>query len=119
MDLILTGRPVEAAEAQRIGLANRIVPSGTERSAAEELAAALARFPQTCLRQDRLSVLGQEGLSEGDAIAAEWRHGMVSLGTDALSGARRFAEGAGRGGSFGDFGDITGSSSESGRTDVP
>jgi enoyl-CoA hydratase len=119
MDLILTGRPVEAAEAQRIGLANRIVPSGTERSAAEELAAALARFPRTCLRQDRLSVLGQEGLSEEDAIAAEWRHGMVSLGADALSGARRFAEGAGRGGSFSDFGNITGSSSESGRADVP
>ncbi|HEY3811469.1 MAG TPA: crotonase/enoyl-CoA hydratase family protein, partial [Acidimicrobiales bacterium] len=57
MDLILTGRPVHPGEAERIGLANRVVPTGTARGAAEQLAAQIAAFPQTCVRQDRLSVL--------------------------------------------------------------
>ncbi|WP_027946266.1 crotonase/enoyl-CoA hydratase family protein [Amycolatopsis taiwanensis] len=104
MDMILTGRAVDAAEALRMGLANRVVPAGQERAAAEELAAGLARFPQTCLRRDRLSVLDQEGLSEEAAMAGEWRHGTVSLAADAVSGAGRFAAGAGRGGSFPDMG---------------
>ena len=86
-----------------MGLANRVVPVGTERLAAERLAAEIARFPQTCLRRDRLSVVEQDGLSEQDAMAGEWRHGMVSLASDALSGAARFAGGAGRGGSFADI----------------
>ncbi|WP_216211781.1 crotonase/enoyl-CoA hydratase family protein [Amycolatopsis aidingensis] len=100
MDLILTGRPVDAAEAQAIGLVNRVVPKGGSRQAAEELAAGLARFPQTCLRQDRLSMLEQEGLAEEDALAAEFRHGTVSLAADSLAGARRFADGEGRHGAF-------------------
>ena len=103
MDLILTGRPVPADEALRMGLANRVVPVGEERMVAEQLAAEIAKFPQTCLRQDRLSVVEQHGLSEEDAMAGEWRHGMVSLSADALSGAARFAGGAGRGGSFADI----------------
>ncbi|OXM72851.1 crotonase/enoyl-CoA hydratase family protein [Amycolatopsis thermalba] len=101
MDLVLTGRPVPADEALRMGLANRVVPAGTERAAAEELAAAIAKFPQTCLREDRLSLLEQDGLDERAAMANEWRHGMVSLAADATSGAQRFAAGEGRGGSFG------------------
>src|SRR5437763_4422350 len=56
MDMILTGRPVDAAEALAIGLANRVVPDGTSRSAAETLGQELAGFPQTCLREDRLSL---------------------------------------------------------------
>jgi enoyl-CoA hydratase len=100
MDLILTGRPVPAPEARTMGLVNRLVPTGEARSAAERLAAELARFPQTCLRQDRLSVLEQEGQPEAEALAAEWRHGLVSLSTDARSGANRFADGAGRHGDF-------------------
>ncbi|MDQ0376172.1 crotonase/enoyl-CoA hydratase family protein [Amycolatopsis thermophila] len=100
MDLVLTGRPVPAPEALAMGLANRVVPAGTERAAAEELAAGLARFPQTCLREDRLSLLEQDGLDEPAAMANEWRHGLTSLATDAASGAQRFAAGAGRGGSF-------------------
>jgi enoyl-CoA hydratase len=99
MDLILTGRPVSAREAYDIGLANRLVEPGESRSAAEELAASLARFPQTCLREDRLSVLDTGGLSEDDAIAAEYRHGLRSLDR-AADGAARFAGGAGRHGDF-------------------
>jgi enoyl-CoA hydratase len=102
MDLILTGRPVDAAEALAIGLANRVVPPGEALAAAQELAAQLAAFPQTCMRHDRLSVLDQDGLSEADALDAEFAHGQVSLAADALAGAARFAGGAGRHGSFGD-----------------
>ena len=101
MDLILTGRPVDAAEALRIGLANRVVPAGQALSAARELAARLAAFPQTCLRQDRLSVLGQEGRDERVALAAEFEHGLVSLAADTADGASRFAGGAGRHGTDG------------------
>ncbi|POM27606.1 Carnitinyl-CoA dehydratase [Actinomadura rubteroloni] len=100
MDMILTGRPVDAAEALAMGLANRVVPAGTAVDAAVELAASLAAFPQTCLREDRASVLDQWGLDEPDALAAEWRHGMTSLAADAVDGAARFAAGAGRHGAF-------------------
>lgn len=103
MDLVLTGRPVDAAEALSMGLVNRVVPAGEERAAAEELAAEIARFPQTCACQDRLSLLEQEGMAEPEALANEWEHGRISV-TDAVAGARRFAEGAGRGGSFADLG---------------
>ncbi|MEU6137389.1 crotonase/enoyl-CoA hydratase family protein [Nocardioides sp. NPDC047086] len=101
MDLILTGRPVGAEEAQRMGLANRVVPPGQALAAAQDLARQLAAFPQTCLRHDRLSVLEQEGLSEEDALAAEYDHGVVSATADTVAGATRFADGAGRHGSFG------------------
>ncbi|MBO0787645.1 MAG: enoyl-CoA hydratase, partial [Actinobacteria bacterium] len=98
MDLVLTGRAVGAAEALGMGLVNRVVPAGQERAAAEELAAGLAAYPQTCLRHDRLALLEQHGLTEEEALATEWRHGMISLAADAEAGARRFAGGAGRGG---------------------
>jgi enoyl-CoA hydratase len=100
MDLVLTGRPVEAAEALAIGLVDRVVPPGSARAAAEQLAAEIAAFPQTCLREDRLSLLDQEGLSERDALAAELAHGRVSL-AEAADGASRFAAGEGRHGAFG------------------
>ncbi|HWJ66882.1 MAG TPA: crotonase/enoyl-CoA hydratase family protein [Nocardioides sp.] len=102
MDLVLTGRPVGAEEALRIGLAHRVVPSGRALAAAQQLARELAAFPQTCLRQDRLSMLDQEGLTEADALAAEYEHGRVSVASDTLAGATRFAQGAGRHGSFAD-----------------
>ncbi|MFC8315868.1 crotonase/enoyl-CoA hydratase family protein [Gordonia sp. NPDC057258] len=96
MDLVLTGRAVPASEALSIGLANRVVPSGTALPAAIALAAEIAAFPQTCMREDRMSVLEQDGLDTDAAIANELRHGMVSLATDTLAGASRFAGGAGR-----------------------
>ena len=96
MDLILTGRPVEAAEAAAIGLVNRVVPAGEALAAAVQLATELAALPQTCLREDRSSALEQWGLDEDVAMAAEFRHGQTSLAADALAGAARFAAGAGR-----------------------
>lgn len=104
MDLILTGRGVGAEEAHAIGLANRLVAAGESRAAAEALGAELAGFPQTCLRQDRLSVLEQHGLTEAAAMDNEFSRGEVSLAADALAGAGRFAGGAGRHGSFGERG---------------
>jgi enoyl-CoA hydratase len=95
MDMILTGRPVEATEALAIGLANRVVPTGQSREAAEELAAELARSPQGCLRADRLSVLYQWGHSE--AAALDFEFGSLSrVAAEAVAGAKRFADGAGR-----------------------
>jgi len=97
LDLVLTGRPVDAAEALAIGLVNRVVPAGEALDSARLLAAELAAFPQTCLRNDRRSLLGQWGAEEADALVAE-----ASLGRDTISsgetaeGARRFTGGAGR-----------------------
>ena len=99
MDLILTGRPVGAQEALAIGLVNRVVASGGSRAAAEQLAAELARFPQRCLREDRLSMLEQSGLVEPAAIANELSHGLGSL-SEVQEGLERFRAGEGRHGAF-------------------
>jgi enoyl-CoA hydratase/carnithine racemase len=94
-------RAFDAAEAERMGLVNRVVPTGTARAAAEEVALVLAGSPQECLRNDRLSVLDQAGLEEPDALGVEYAHGVRSLAADALDGAARFAAGAGRHGAAG------------------
>lgn len=93
MDLILTGRPVHADEAQAIGLANRVVPDGTARQAAEALAAELASLPQVCLRHDRASVLEQWSLPQDRALQNELAHGLHALSAESLAGATRFTEG--------------------------
>lgn len=95
MDLILTGRPVGAGEALRMGLANRVVPPGTSRAAAEALAHELAALPQATMRSDRLSALEAPGRPEEEGLAVEWRHGSGVL-AEARAGAQRFAAGEGR-----------------------
>lgn len=100
MDLILTGRKVEAAEALRIGLADRVVPRGRAREEAEKLAHEIARFPQGAVRADRRSAYETHGLPVREALKLEWRNGMPTM-AEAVSGAGRFAAGKGRHGDFG------------------
>jgi enoyl-CoA hydratase len=100
LDLILTGRAVSAAEALTMGLVNRVSAPGRALEEALELAAQLAASPQTCLREDRLSLYEQEGSELTAAMAAEWEHGMRSLASDSAAGAARFASGEGRHGTF-------------------
>jgi enoyl-CoA hydratase len=101
MDMILTGRPVAAGEALAMGLVNRLVPDGESLSAAQRLARELASFPQRCLREDRLSLLEQDGLAEEAALANEFSHGVRSL-EHVQAGLERFRAGAGRHGRFDD-----------------
>jgi enoyl-CoA hydratase len=100
MDMVLTGRAVSAREALSLGLVNRVVADGQSLAAAQALARELAAFPQTCLREDRLSLLEQDGLDETSALANEFGHGIRSL-EDVEDGLARFRAGAGRHGSFG------------------
>ena len=101
LDLILTGRPVNAKEALDMGLANRIVTKGQARVEAEKLAHEIAAFPEVCMRGDRMSVYEQWEHSLEEAMANEFRHGRKSLASGAVEGAKRFSKGAGRHGSFG------------------
>ena len=101
MDLILTGRGVSGEEARMMGLANRIVPKGQALTAAKELAAQLAAFPQRCLRSDRLSALEQWDSSFADAMKNETSRGRKVIESgETQEGAARFAAGAGRHGAF-------------------
>jgi len=100
LDMILTGRPVDANEALSFGLANRVVPEGQALSAAVVLAHQIAGFPQVCMRNDRDNALAQWSLSFDDAIRREARLGESSLNAGAAEGAARFVGGAGRGGQF-------------------
>lgn len=100
-DLILTGRPLEAGEAQAMGFADRLVPGGAAREAALELAQSLTRFPQACLRADHLSArMAPAELAA--ALRQEWRSAAV-FDAEGTGGAARFASGRGRGGSFADL----------------
>jgi enoyl-CoA hydratase len=95
LDMILTGRAVSGEEAMAIGLANRLVPRGQARAAAEALAQELAALPQLCLRNDRLSAYEQFGMTLPEAMDNEFRHGWTSL-AHAADGIDRFVRGAGR-----------------------
>lgn len=99
MDLILTGRKVEAAEALQMGLANRVVARGTVREAAIALAQQLAKFPQATMLADRMNAYEQWGKPLGEALHAEWERSKPRI-ADALEGASRFAGGEGRHGRF-------------------
>jgi len=94
-DMILTGRPVGAAEALSWGLVNRVVPDGMALDAALALAASLSALPQLALRGDRLSMIEQWGLDDAAALANEVRHGLRAL-AQGVEGAGRFKAGAGR-----------------------
>ncbi len=103
LDMILTGREVGAREAFDWGLANRLVPEGQALTGALALAELLAKFPQTCLRSDRLSSYDQWSLDVPAALVNEARHGMPALQAESRKGAARFAAGKGRGGDFGEI----------------
>lgn len=97
LDLILTGRPVQANEALAMGLVNRVVPSGSALAAAQQLAHELAALPQRCLLADRASAYAQWDLSLDEAIANEFRGGLrVIESGETQAGAQRFAAGHGR-----------------------
>jgi enoyl-CoA hydratase len=99
LDMIITGRGVPAAEALHMGLVSQVVPNGTARAAAEQLARDIAALPQACLRSDRESALEALSLTHDEAMANEFRHGMaVIAGPGVVEGVSRFRGGAGRGG---------------------
>jgi enoyl-CoA hydratase len=103
MDMILTGRPVGAEEAERIGLVDRVVAPGGALPAAIALAAEIAAFPQACMRADRRSALAQWSLDVDVALAREREGGVAVVRSgETVEGAARFAGGAGRHGGFGD-----------------
>jgi enoyl-CoA hydratase len=101
LDMILTGRPVEAGEALAFGLANRVVPAGRAREEAESLARVIAAFPPNCVRSDRRSAWEGMGLPLAPALANEFALGKVTHDSgESQEGARRFAAGAGRHGRY-------------------
>ena len=101
LDMILTGRAVEAAEALAWGLTDRVVAKGQALAAAQALAAQIAAFPQICLRADRASAFAQWDFTLDEALLGEARGGLEPLRREARAGAARFKDGAGRGGKFG------------------
>ncbi len=97
MDMILTGREVDAREARSMGLVNRVCPPGKALDAAMELAARLAEMPQHCMRSDRASAYEQWSLDSDAALKNEFRRGMdVVTGSEMRQGVKRFVQGAGR-----------------------
>ncbi len=97
MDRILTGREVDADEALAMGLANRVVATGSALDEAIMLANTLAALPQNCLRSDRLSALDQWSLDAGTALSHEMDLGLATMRTgETIEGAARFRDGAGR-----------------------
>jgi enoyl-CoA hydratase len=100
LDMMLTGRPVDAQEALSFGLANRVVAKGAARREAETLAQEISRFPQICLRADRTSSYLQWGQDIAAALRQEGIGGEAPLREEAVQGAARFAGGLGRSGDF-------------------
>jgi enoyl-CoA hydratase len=100
MDMILTGRPVNAEEALQFGLVNRIVPDGQSRIEAEQIAHEISKFPQACMRTDRLSAYEQWNFPLGEALRREGSAGQSIMEQEGKSGAARFVDGVGRHGKF-------------------
>lgn len=103
MDMILTGRPVLADEAERIGLADRVTADGDALQTAISLAKQIAAFPQICMNSDRLSAYRQWDFDIEAALNYEAHAGVAPLRENAVAGSKSFTEGAGRGGSFAAF----------------
>ena len=101
LDLILTGRQVMAAECERIGLCEYVVPEGESRRRAESLAHEIAAFPQGCVRADRRSAVDSHGLPLREALEGEWGGSRSIVAAEGINGARRFVGGEGRSGAFG------------------
>ncbi len=95
LELILTGRPVEAEEAHRIGLVNELVEPGKQLERALELAERIAAFPQETMLADRRAAIEGFGLPLAEGVALEHKLGRETLHV-AVEGAKRFAGGAGR-----------------------
>lgn len=100
LELILTGRKVDAAECERIGLCEYIVEEGLAREKAEKLAARIASFPQSCMLSDRRSAQSQQGLSIRDGLQQEWMLNREQFAKEGAAGAAKFAAGQGRHGEF-------------------
>lgn len=101
LDMILTGRPVHAAEAYAMGLVNRLVDPGTAREEALALANQIAEFPQSCLRSDREAVYKGFDLPFAQALQLEFSLGLETLRSgETEQGAGRFVAGDGRHGTF-------------------
>jgi len=100
LELIMTGRKVDAEECLRIGLCERVVAKGWARRAAEDMAREIARFPQSSLRADRRSVYLQYGLAERAALEQEWLNCAGIFKAEAAAGVTRFVKGAGCHGQF-------------------
>jgi enoyl-CoA hydratase len=103
LEIIMTGRKVTAEESYRIGLCEKVVPHGKAREAAGAMAHEIARFPQQCLRADRLSVYRAWGKPVREGLESEWATSAGIVRAEGIAGALRFASGKGR---HGDFGDI-------------
>ena len=101
LDMILTGRPVAAAEALAMGLANRVVPDGKAVTEAVTLGKQIAAFPENCMRSDRQSAYEQFSLDFSTAMENEFRLGLKTIESgDTVAGAGRFSGGEGRHGKF-------------------
>lgn len=103
LDIIMTGRKVTADEAHKIGLCERLAPSGQSLNAAMELAQEIARFPQAAVRADRQTVIETYDMPLREAMRREWVNGVEAHYLEGADGAGRFSGGKGR---HGDFSDI-------------
>lgn len=100
LEIAMTGRKVEAEECYHIGLAEKVVPHGQARAAAEAMAHEIARFPQEAVRADRRTIIETRGLSVRDGLRVEWANGQEAIRKQGIKGAGRFRDGAGRHGDF-------------------
>ena len=92
LDLILTGRRVNAEEALQMGVVSRIVPDGTALKNALELAHQLAKFPQSALNHDRNSLYSAafEAASFSQAIQNEIMYTSKEMITEMTEGVKWF-----------------------------